>query len=77
MRSGVQRQRPRTSPKYPHGHPRVAFLPLVRIHLKCRKPKDYADEPQTLGEHVKKRRLLLGLTQKQSAHLLGVNPGRS
>jgi transcriptional regulator with XRE-family HTH domain len=46
---------------------------LVRIHLKCRKPKDYADEPQTIGEHIKKRRLETGLTQAQAAARLGVS----
>lgn len=29
-------------------------------------------EPQTLGEHIKRRRLELGLIQKQAAELLGV-----
>jgi transcriptional regulator with XRE-family HTH domain len=49
-------------------------LPLLRIRLKCPKPKAYAENPQTVGEHLKKRRLELGLTQKQAAQALGVNP---
>ena len=73
MRSGVQWQRPRASPSQPHGHPRVAFLPLLHIRLKCRKPKGYADEPETIGEHIKKRRLEMGLTQAQAAARLGVS----
>jgi transcriptional regulator with XRE-family HTH domain len=38
------------------------------------KPKETDFEPQTLGEHVRKRRLELGLTQTQAAERLGVNP---
>jgi DNA-binding XRE family transcriptional regulator len=57
----------------PHG--RVAFLPLVRVRIKCKKPNDIPQNPKTLGEHIKKRRLTLGLTQRLAAHVLGVNPG--
>ncbi len=46
---------------------------MVRIRFKCRRPKDYADEPHTLGEHIKKRRLETGLTQAQAAARLGVS----
>jgi transcriptional regulator with XRE-family HTH domain len=35
-----------------------------------RKPFDF--EPQTLGERIKKRRLELGLSQKQTGKVLGV-----
>lgn len=34
-------------------------------------PKDYAEEPQTLGEHLKRRRKLLGLLQREAATQLG------
>jgi len=44
------------------------------ITLKALKPKETDFEPQTLGEHVRKRRLELKLTQKQAAERLGVNP---
>lgn len=44
------------------------------IRLKALKPKETDFEPPTLGEHVRKRRLELRLTQKQVAHRLGVNP---
>jgi DNA-binding XRE family transcriptional regulator len=37
------------------------------------KPKETDFEPETLGEHVRKRRLKLRLTQKQAAERLGVN----
>ena len=36
--------------------------------------KGLSRNPTTLGEHIKKRRLELGLTQKQVANALGVNP---
>jgi transcriptional regulator with XRE-family HTH domain len=44
------------------------------ITLKALKPKETDFEPQTFGEHVRKRRLELRLTQKQVAERLGVNP---
>jgi DNA-binding transcriptional regulator YiaG len=44
----------------------------VPITLKALKPKETDLEPQTLGEHVRKRRLELELTQKQAAERLGV-----
>lgn len=46
----------------------------VPIRLKALKPKETDFEPQTLGEHLRKRRLELRLTQNQAAHRLGVNP---
>ena len=48
-------------------------MQFVPITLKTLKPKETDFEPQTLGEHVRKRRLELGLTQKQAADRLGVN----
>lgn len=44
------------------------------ITLKALKPKETDFEPQTLGEHVRKRRLELELTQKQAAERLDVTP---
>ncbi|MHB8494516.1 MAG: helix-turn-helix transcriptional regulator [Casimicrobiaceae bacterium] len=44
------------------------------IRLKALKPKETACEPRTLGEHIRKRRLGLKLTQKQAAERLSVNP---
>jgi transcriptional regulator with XRE-family HTH domain len=46
----------------------------VPIRLKAQKPKPFPEEPQTLGEHIKRCRLLRKLTQKQAAKLLGVSP---
>jgi len=53
---------------------RVALLQFVPITLKALKPKETDFEPQTLGEHVRKRRLELGLTQSQAAEQLGASP---
>ncbi len=53
---------------------RVALLQLAPIALKALKPKETDFEPRTLGEHVRKRRLELRLTQKQAAERLDVNP---
>jgi transcriptional regulator with XRE-family HTH domain len=52
----------------------VAFLPWVSVTLKALKPKALDLEPQTLGEHIKRRRLQLGLSQPQAAAALGVDP---
>jgi transcriptional regulator with XRE-family HTH domain len=46
-------------------------LPFARVTLKCLKPKETDFQPQTLGEHIRKRRLELGLTQKDAARQLG------
>jgi transcriptional regulator with XRE-family HTH domain len=55
---------------FPQG--RVALLQFVPITLKCLKPNKTDFEPHTLGEHVKKKRLELGLTQKEAGQRLGV-----
>ena len=72
MRSGVQRQRPADEPQWPQGQGRVAFLPCLPVTLKCLKPKETDFEPQTLGEHVKRCRLMRRLSQKRAARVLGV-----
>ena len=53
---------------------RVALLQFGPIRLKALKPKETDFEPQTLGDHIRKRRIELELTQKQTAERLGVNP---
>jgi transcriptional regulator with XRE-family HTH domain len=45
----------------------------VPLTLKTQKPKDYADVPQTLGEHLKKRRRELGLLQREAGERMGVS----
>ena len=41
--------------------------------LTAPKPRDYATDPQTLGEHLKKRRRELGLYQQEVALRMEVN----
>ena len=55
-------------------HGRVALLQFVPIRLKALKPKETDSEPQTLGQHLRKRRLEMRLTQAQAAERMGVNP---
>lgn len=69
----LQAQRPLSSPAIPHGQGCVAFLPFTRVSLKSLIPKECDFEPQTLGDHVRKKRLKMGLMQKEAAELLGVN----
>ena len=51
-------------------------MPCLPITLKALKPKETDFEPQNLGEHVKRCRLMRRLTQNEAAHLLGVNAWR-
>ena len=44
------------------------------ITLKALKPKEADFDPKTLGQHLRKRRLLLNLTQKEVAEALGISP---
>ena len=46
-------------------------MPYAPITLKGLKPKDTDFEPRSLGEHVRKRRLELRLSQKEVARRLG------
>jgi transcriptional regulator with XRE-family HTH domain len=48
-------------------------LPNVPLTVKAPKLKDYSETPQTLGEHLKKRRKELGLLQREVAGQMGVN----
>lgn len=52
-------------------------MPFCKLHLKGRRPPDfpivYAREPKSLGEHLRKERLLRGLRQRDLAVILGVN----
>lgn len=43
------------------------------VTLKALRKKEFDFDPQTLGEHIKKRRLELKLTQQEVARLLGVD----
>jgi hypothetical protein len=52
---------------------RAAFLPFAAVALKSLKRKEIDFEPHSLGEHLRKRRLTLGLTQAAAGQRLGVN----
>jgi transcriptional regulator with XRE-family HTH domain len=54
-------------------HPCVAFLQFIPVCLKALKYNEIYFEPQTLGEHLKKRRLTLKLYQREVAERLGVD----
>ena len=51
----------------------VALLQFAPIRLKALKPKETDFEPQTIGDHIRKRRLLLKLTKKAVAGILKVS----
>jgi DNA-binding XRE family transcriptional regulator len=53
----------------------VSYLPSgVPVTLRALKPKAYPENPQTIGEHVKKRRLETRLSQVTLARMLRVSP---
>lgn len=58
--------------RWPQRHLCGAFLPNVPLTLKAQKPRDYSKTPQTLGEHLKKRRRELGLLQREAAERMGI-----
>jgi DNA-binding XRE family transcriptional regulator len=51
----------------------VPFCGWARLTVKAQKQRDYSEDPQTLGEHLKKRRKELGLLQRETAVMLGVS----
>jgi DNA-binding XRE family transcriptional regulator len=51
----------------------VALLQVARITLKALKRKETDFAPQTLGDHIRKRRLVMGITQKEVAKQIGVS----
>jgi len=50
-------------------------LPFCHLTLKGQKPppKGYSVNPNSLGEYIKKRRMDLGLTQREVAFNIGAN----
>ena len=52
---------------------RRCFLPFVRVRLKSLIWKPYDFEPKTVGDHIRRRRLMLAITQEEAATRLGVN----
>lgn len=60
-------------PSHPHGHLCVAFFPLrLRGPRILPLPRGYPREVRTLGEHIRRRRLDLGLGQRHLAARLGI-----
>lgn len=53
----------------------IRTLGICKLTLRCSKPKScaYPKELVTLGDHIRKRRLDLGLLQKQVAEQMGVD----
>jgi DNA-binding XRE family transcriptional regulator len=51
----------------------VPFCGWAPLTVKAQKRKDYSEAPQTLGEHLKKRRKELGLLQREAAERMGVS----
>ena len=47
-------------------------MPGVPLTFKALRKKDYSEVPQTLGEHLKKRRRQLGLLQREVAVRMGI-----
>lgn len=50
----------------------MPFCRDVPLTLKAKKPKDYSEAPQTLGEHLKKHRRQLRLLQREAAARMGI-----
>ena len=48
-------------------------MPYVRISRKSLIQQAWDFEPKTLGDHIRRRRLMLAITQEEAAALLGVN----
>ncbi len=52
----------------------MVALTMYQIRLTAKIPiKGYPETPSTIGEHIKKKRIDLGLFQKHAAHQLGVS----
>jgi transcriptional regulator with XRE-family HTH domain len=51
----------------------VPFCRQTPLTIKALRQKDYSKTPQSLGEHLKKRRRELGLLQREAATRMGVS----
>jgi DNA-binding XRE family transcriptional regulator len=49
----------------------VPFCRWVPLTVKALRAKDYSENPESLGEHLKKRRKQLGLLQREAAGQMG------
>jgi DNA-binding XRE family transcriptional regulator len=60
--------------KSSHSHSHVAFpLPFIPLSFRWKRPLPWPATPNSLGEHLRKRRGEAGLTQNEVAASLGVN----
>jgi transcriptional regulator with XRE-family HTH domain len=50
----------------------VPFCRQTPLTLKALRARDYSQNPQNLGEHLKKRRRELGLLQREAANRMGI-----
>jgi transcriptional regulator with XRE-family HTH domain len=50
----------------------VPFCRQTPFTLKALRAKDYSENPETLGGHLKKRRRRLGLLQREAAERMGI-----
>lgn len=48
-------------------------MPNVPLTFRALRSKDFSETPQTLGDHLRKRRRELGLLQREAAELMGVS----
>jgi transcriptional regulator with XRE-family HTH domain len=67
---GARPQARPASSRWPQRHCCVAFLPFGPISLRSLRVPPFVREPKTLGEHLRRRRVLLGLHQWQAAEML-------
>ena len=51
----------------------MPFCRQTPLTFKALRAKDYSQNPQTLGQHLKKRRRQLGLLQREAAEMMGVS----
>ncbi len=51
----------------------MPFCRQTPLTLKALRAKDYSETPQSLGEHLKKRRRELGLLQREVAETMAVS----
>ena len=50
----------------------IPALPICKITLRAQKPSNIPQNPVSIGEHIKKRRLEQGLFQREVAKIIGV-----
>ena len=54
-------------------HRCVDFLCPIRLRAKKPKPRGFPEVPETLGDRIRRRRMELGLLQREVAGFIGVD----